>query len=317
MPEDLHVLPKIRDSLSTLYLEYGRLERDQSSVIFENKNEVVAIPAAAMSSIMLGPGTSVTHAAIAVLAENGCSLVWTGTDGLRFYAQGAGETRKSARLLKQAALWAHPEARLNVIRRMYQIRFPEELPQDMTLEQIRGREGVRVREAYARVARETGVKWEGRSYKRGEWDAADPINRALSAANACMNALCHAAIVSAGYSPAIGFVHTGKMLSFVYDVADFYKADVTVPLAFRAVSEGSGERETRRRCRVAFHEARILSRILPDIENVLDIPREQMASIFDVDQALPGWLWDEDGPVPSGVNYGSDDTGECADEIEG
>ncbi len=312
MPEDLHILPKFRDGLSYLYLEYGHLEKSQSSVCFTNERDVVAVPASSLAVIFLGPGTSVTHAAMSALADNGCSVVWTGADATRFYAQGLGETRKSARQLKQALLWANPNCRLKVVRHMYSIRFPEGLPDDLTIEQIRGKEGVRVREAYANASRETGVKWEGRNYTRGEWDQADPINRALSTANACLNGLCHAAIVSTGYSPAIGFVHTGKMLSFVYDIADLYKAEVTVPLSFQVVSEGANriEGRVRERCRNAFYHANLLSRIIPDIDRILDIPKKEIVGDFDVDQAMPGWLWNESGPVSGGVNYGGDDRGE-------
>lgn len=316
MPDNLQMLPKIRDGLSFVYLEYGHLERDGSSLQFENKRDTLVLPAAALAVILLGPGTTATHAAMTVAAQNGCSVVWVGEDATRFYACGMGETRKSARLLRQAVLWGNPATRLRVVRKMYEIRFPEPLDPGLTLEQIRGKEGVRVRETYARASRETGVKWEGRNYERGDWKSADPINRALSAANACLNGLCHAAIVSAGYSPGLGFVHIGKMLSFVYDVADLYKAEVTIPLAFASVSERRGdlERDVRKRCRSQFHQAHLLDRIVPDIGRVLDMPKEELESTFDLDAALPGWLWDEEGPIRSGVNYGGDDPSERAAE---
>jgi len=246
--------------------------------------------------LMLGPGTSITHEAIKVLAENGSLVVWCGEYGVRFYAQGMGETRKAYHLLKQAELASDPAKRIQVVLRMYRYRFGETLHPELSLEQIRGLEGVRVREAYARASREYGVPWNGRRYDRANWGAADPINRALSTANACLNGLCHAAIVSAGYSPALGFIHTGKQLSFVYDIADLYKVEVTVPLAFRVVAESKEHLESRVRhaCRDAFREHRLLERILPDIDQVLGITAADLASGQEADQdpARPEPWWD-------------------------
>ena len=178
----------------------------------------------------------------------------------------------------------------------------------MTLQQIRGKEGIRVRESYARASRETGVAWHGRAYQRTNWNAGDPVNRALSAANSCLYGLCHAAIVSAGYSPALGFIHTGKMLSFVYDIADLYKADLAIPAAFRAVAAGTSglEGRVRRQCRDTFHERRLLARIVEDIDRALAVEGaagQGPDGDFDADEALPGGLWDpESGAVPGGVN---------------
>lgn len=230
------------------------------------------------------------------------------------YAQGMGETRSARNLLLQARLWSDPVAHLEVVIRMYQMRFSEELTEGLTLQQIRGREGVRAREAYARASRETGIPWRGRSYRSDDWQSSDPVNRALSSANSCLYGVCHAAIVSLGYSPGLGFVHTGKMLSFVWDVADLYKADITIPLAFQVVADGTTNLETRvrRACRDSFSQSRMLQRIAPDITYALtgrgrrpdggdtDIDRDPA---LDVDLALPGGLWDPElGAVKGGVN---------------
>lgn len=295
--QDLHLLPKLRDGLSFVYLEHGKIERTQHAVeFFDAQGGRTLVPTAALAVLMLGPGTSITHEAIKVLAEHGSLVVWCGEQGVRFYAQGMGETRKAYRLLKQAELASDPAKRIQVVLRMYRYRFGESLHPELSLEQIRGLEGVRVREAYARASREYGVAWTGRRYDRGNWGAADPINRALSTANACLNGLCHAAIVSAGYSPALGFIHTGKQLSFVYDIADLYKVEITVPLAFRIVAESKEHLETRvrRACRDAFREKRLLERIVPDIDAVLGITSDDVTAGPDVDQdpACPEPLWD-------------------------
>jgi CRISPR-associated protein Cas1 len=295
---DLHELPKLRDSVSFLYLEHGIVERAQNAVeFFDERGGRTMVPAAALTALMLGPGTSVTHAAIRALADNGCLVLWCGEEGVRFYAQGGGETRKAYHLLRQSELCSNPILRMEVVLRMYRFRFGEELDADLTLEQIRGHEGARVRAAYAQASKTYGVPWSGRSYDRANWNAGDPVNRALSAGNACLNGVCHAAIVSGGYSPALGFIHTGKQLSFVYDIADLYKVEVTIPLAFRIVVEGSHQLETRVRhaCRDAFREGRLLDRILPDIDMVLGLSREEPAEAagedVDEDAALPGPWW--------------------------
>jgi CRISPR-associated protein Cas1 len=296
---NLQELPKLRDSLSYLYLEHGRLEQDSQAVKFIDKSKgVTAIPAAALSVLMLGPGTSVTHAAVKALADNGCLVLWTGEDATRMYAQGMGETRKAYHLLRQAELAGDPQKRLAVVRRMYEMRFVEPLDPQLTLPQIRGLEGVRVREAYRKNSRKYGLPWAGRRYDRQNWNNSDPINRALSTAHALLNGLCHAAIVSGGYSPALGFIHTGKQLSFVYDIADLYKAEITIPLAFRMVSESKQNLHARVRqaCRQAFKEQRLLQRILPDIDTLLDVADLPGYSPNpDIDPAAPTPLWD---PAP-------------------
>ncbi len=221
---------------------------------------------------------------------------------MRCYAQGGGETRKAYHLLRQAELVSDPQKRMAVVKRMYRYRFgQEELPPDMNLFQLRGKEGARVRTAYAEASRTYGVPWHGRRYDRNNWGSGDPVNRALSAANALLNGLCHTAIVSGGYSPALGFIHTGKQLSFVYDIADLYKVEVTIPLAFRLAAE-SKERigpRVREACREAFREHRLLKRILPDIDHLLDVPEETLAQgqEADIDPARPEPLWSPPNPA--------------------
>lgn len=306
--KDLHILPKMRDGWSYLYVEHCRVDRGDRAILIHDERGKVHVPVASLAVLMLGPGTTVTHAAISTLADNGCLALWTGEQGVRFYAQGMGETRSSLPLLQQARLWAHPKLHLEVVIRMYQMRFAEPLEPSLTLRQIRGKEGIRVREAYAQASRVTGVKWEGRNYSRQSWGAGDPINRALSAANSTLYGICHAAIVSAGYSPALGFVHTGKQLSFVYDVADLYKTEFSIPTAFEETAQGSSHLETRvrHRLRDLFAERRLLQRIVPDLQRLMALPdwAAEQGVDFDADEAAPGGLWDPAmGEVSGGVNF--------------
>jgi CRISPR-associated protein Cas1 len=184
--KDLHVLPKVRDSLSYLYVEHCRIDQDDKAIALHDADGKTLVPCARLTMLLVGPGTSMTHAAIKTLAENGCLVLWTGEMGVRFYAQGMGETRVAHNLLHQARLCSIPALRLQVVRRMYEMRFTESLDPGLTLRQIRGKEGIRVRESYAKARRATGIKWSGRAYQRDRWTAADPINRALSAANSCL-----------------------------------------------------------------------------------------------------------------------------------
>ncbi len=316
--DDLRQLPRFDDSLSFLYIEHARIEQSDKAVAIVDPQGKTPVPAAALALLMLGPGTSITHAAVKALADNNCTLAWVGDEGLRFYAAGIGGTRRTVALVRQARLVSDPTFRLAVVRRMYLKRFPQPLDPSLTLQQIRGMEGIRVREAYAAASKATGVPWSGRNYQRGNWDAADPVNRALSCGNACLYGVVQAAILSAGYSPALGFIHTGKQLSFVYDIADLYKAELIIPAAFDTASwQGvSVEKQMRTTCRQTFRNARLMQRILTDIRDVLDVDEAAPAADdeeWDSDPAAPGDLWAPEDQTASGgfasggVNYGSDD----------
>jgi CRISP-associated protein Cas1 len=308
--KDLHLLPKFRDSLSYLYVEHCKIEQDDRAVALWDAQGKVPVPCAGLTVLMLGPGTSITHAAVAALADNGCLVLWCGEEGVRLYAQGMGLTRSAGYFLHQARLWAHPETRLQVVFRLYRMRFEEPLDDSLTLQQIRGKEGVRVREAYARASRETGVPWHGRAYRRDSWQAADPVNRALSAANSCLYGICHAAILALGLSPALGFIHTGKMLSFVYDVADLYKTRISIPIAFQQAAElfQNLESRVRQACRDEFRRTFFLKTIIRDLQNLLALESQGPAGElekFHRDEARPGELWDptEARGVSGGQNF--------------
>jgi CRISP-associated protein Cas1 len=305
---DLQLLPRFSDGLTFLYVERARIEQDNSAIVLVDSTGRVPVPVAALAVLMLGPGVSITHAAVVACADNGCSIVFCGEGGVRFYASGLGETRRGSNLMDQARAWADPALHMQVVRRMYRMRFTIELDEALTLEQVRGKEGVRVREAYAKVASETGVTWTGRSYAADEWTSSTPVNRALSCANACLYGLCHAAIVSLGFSPGLGFVHTGKSLAFVYDIADLYKCDVTVPIAFRAAAGPLDGLESRVRqaCRDSFRRTRLIERIAPDIQRCLGLRAEEIHLVDVSDDEVQPALWDPDGEVPGGQNYGED-----------
>jgi CRISPR-associated protein Cas1 len=153
---------------------------------------------------------------------------------------------------------------------MYEMRFDEVLPENLSIEQLRGKEGARVRKTYQDASEQYGVEWKKREYDQNNWSQADPVNRALSAGNACLYGIAHSAVISIGCSPAIGFVHTGKQLSFIYDIADLYKTETTIPLAFEAAKSGHfPDTYVRKRLREIFKEKQIIKRIVPDIMEIL------------------------------------------------
>ncbi len=262
----------IKERLSVLYIERGQLDvLDGAFVVVDVTGVRTHIPVGGVACLMLEPGARVSHAAVTLAARVGTLLVWIGEAGVRLYSAGQPGGARSDRLLYQAKLALDPDLRLKVVRKMYELRFGEAPPQRRSVEQLRGIEGARVREMYKRLAQKFGVTWTRRDYDPVEWDASDLPNRCLSSATACLYGVTEAAVLAAGYAPAVGFIHTGKPLSFVYDVADVYKFETVVPVAFQVAAKKpvNAEREVRLRCRDIFRQTKLLERIIPGIEDML------------------------------------------------
>jgi len=200
-----------------------------------------------------------------------------GEGGVRLYAAGQPGGARADRLLYQAKLALDEGARLDVVREMYRVRFGEEAPSRRSVDQLRGMEGARVRETYKLIAQSYGVAWRGRIYDPSKWDDSDIPNKCLSAATACLYGVTEAAVLAAGYAPAIGFLHRGKPLSFVYDIADVFKFETVVPAAFRIagrIAKGQRldvppERAVRLECRDMFRKTNLLEEIIPAIASIL------------------------------------------------
>lgn len=262
----------IKDRVSVFFLELGQLDVLDGAFVLVDKNGVrTHIPIGGVACLMLEPGIRVSHAAVTLAARVGCLLVWVGEAGVRLYASGQPGGARADRLLYQAKLALDDSARLKVVRKMYSLRFKEEPPERRSVEQLRGIEGVRVRKMYELLAKQFGVAWRRRNYDHTQWGSGDLPNRCLSSATACLYGLTEAAVLAAGYAPAIGFIHTGKPQSFVYDIADIFKFETVVPAAFRIAARkpSNPEREVRLACRDAFRQSRLLDRIIPTIEEVL------------------------------------------------
>ncbi len=264
-------LIRASDRISFLYLERCAVNRDSSAITATDEHGTVHVPAASVGVLIMGPGTTVTHQAILLLSDSGSTMVWVGEHGVRYYAHGASLAR-SARLLEaQAAAVSHTKERLRVARAMYQMRFPDEDVSSLTMQQLRGREGARIRRTYREHSDRTGVKWSRRTYDIDDWEGDDPVNQALSAANAALYGVVHSVVVALGCAPGLGFIHTGHQRSFVYDVADLYKADHSIPAAFDVAAEAAvdvGSR-ARRRMREQFRDGQLLTRCARDIQTLL------------------------------------------------
>ena len=262
----------MKNRISMIFLDRGQLDMLDGAFVLVDKNGVrTHIPVGSVACIMLEPGTRVSHAAIKLAATVGTLLVWVGEAGVRLYASGQPGGARSDRLLYQAKLALDEELRLKVVRKMFELRFGEEAPSRRSVEQLRGIEGARVRKTYELLAKRHGIEWHGRRYDPKDWDKSDVINRCISAATSCLYGISEAAILAAGYAPAVGFLHTGKPLSFVYDIADILKFETVVPVAFKVAAKRpyQPDRDVRLACRDLFRSDKVLKRLIPLIEEVL------------------------------------------------
>lgn len=282
----------LKDRLSLMFIGKGQLDvLDGAFVVIDAGGVRTHIPVGSIACLMLEPGTRVSHAAVNLAARVGCLLIWVGDGGVRLYSAGQPGGARADRLLYQAKLALDDEARLKVVRKMYELRFKEKPPEKRSVAQLRGIEGARVRKLYDIYAKQFGIKWQARNYDYKDWGSGDIANRCLSSATACLYGICEAGILAAGYAPAIGFIHTGKPQSFVYDIADIFKFDTVVPLAFKIAKKEPTypDREVRVACREVFKNSKILARIIPTIEEVLAAGEIQIPKAHEeaVDIAIP------------------------------
>jgi len=300
-PVDISELVRARDRLSFVYLERCVVHRDDNAITAMDERGTIHIPAATLGALLLGPGTNVSHQAMVLLAESGATAVWVGERGVRYYAHGRGLSQSSRLLEAQAAAVTNQSARLRVARAMYDLRFPEEDVSKATMQQLRGKEGVRVRKLYRAHAERTGVEWSKRDYDRADFASGTAVNQALSAATTCLYGIAHAVIVALGCSPGLGFVHTGHSRSFVFDIADLYKAEIAIPVAFDIAASDSDDipGDTRRAVRDAVQDGQILARCTHDIQRLL-LPEDD----DNVDEWNVVRLWDGGTrSVPAGKAY--------------
>ena len=269
----LETLTPARERWTPLYLEHGRIEVDDASVKWIGADRtVMRLPVASLSVLLLGPGTTVTHAAMKACSDSNTPVCWVGSDGLRFYAFGVTPTHDNEHARKQAEIASSPKRRDEVARRMFARRFPDTDVSGIAVKELRGMEGRRVKALYAEMGAKYGVTWKGRNYDANNWEVSDTINRAVSAANAALYALTTSVVCSLGYIPQLGFIHTASTLPFVFDIADMYKPDTTLPAAFETVSLNpeATEEGTITRLKFFIESTNLLRRMPLDIEKLLE-----------------------------------------------
>lgn len=308
-------LTRTGERLSFIYLERCTVHRDANAITAEDAEGTTHIPSATIGTLLLGPGTRITHQAMSVLGETGAAVCWVGEQGVRYYAGGRALTRSSALAEAQAVRWANVRSRLGVARAMYLLRFPDEDPAGLTRHELLGREGRRVKDCYRAQSARTGVTWRGRRYTPGDFGSGDAVNQAVTAAAQCMYGIAHAVVASLGCSPALGFVHSGHELSFVLDVADLYKTEIGIPLAFDVAAEDEEDvgPRTRRALRDRINETSLLDRCVNDIKGLL-LPEAPLSVTASNDAPDVVTLQSDGGhAVAAGRNYGG---GDGYDDVE-
>ncbi len=287
----LHELPRIGDRVSFIYVEHAKINRKDSAITVTDKRGVVQIPVAMIGVLLLGPGTDISHRAMELIGDTGTSIVWVGERGVRHYAHGRPLAHSTSLLEMQAKLVSNTRLRLDVARKMYQMRFPNENVSDNTMQQLRGKEGARVRGIYRKYSKIYNVDWDGREYDPDDFEASNAVNKALSAANVCLYGLVHSIIAALGLAPGLGFIHTGHDRAFVYDIADLYKAEYTIPLSFELAAELDKDDDigkiTRLRIREKFIDGKLIKLIVKDLQYILNVNIDEQ---FEADTIS---LWDE------------------------
>lgn len=291
------------DRISFVYLERCTIHREDNAITAEDAEGVIHIPSATIGTLLLGPGTRVTHQAMSLLGDSGAGVVWVGEQGVRFYSGGRSLNRSSAFVEAQAAKWANRRTRLEVAREMYRMRFPGENPDGLTRHELLGREGRRVKECYRAQAARVGIPWNGRVYTPGAFDDGDPVNQAVTAAAQCMYGIAQTTVTALGCAPGLGFIHSGHELAFVLDIADLYKTEIALPIAFDVAAqspEDIGSR-TRRAIRDHVNKIGLLKRCVNDIKRLI-LPDEAAGDPTgsDIDRVT---LQSDHGDVDAGRNY--------------
>lgn len=299
---ELNQLPQVSDRVTFLYVEHCRINRQDGAITISDSKGIVFVPAAVIGIILLGPGSDITHRAVELLADIGTNISWVGEHGVRQYAHGRPLAHNSKYIEIQAKYFSNSHLRVGIARKMYQMRFPNEDVSKLTMQQLRGREGARIRSIYRKYSKQFNVEWNGREYNPDDFQNSTPVNQALSSANVCLYGLVHSVVSSLGFSTALGFVHTGHDLSFVYDVADLYKAEYTIPLAFEIASNADDGDDigkiTRLAIRDRFSDGKLIKTIVKDLQKLFDIQNGEQIEIEHIE------LWDDkEGSAKYGINY--------------
>lgn len=295
--KDKRLLTRTEDRISFLYIDKARIEQSEYGIeIIQGKN-ISEVPITTINCIILGPGTSITHKAVCNISQAGCSICFSGMDMSVFYAYGQPLTNKSKNILMQIKHHEDKKLHLDVIHKMYSIRYPDCRFKTKSVAELRGIEGNKVKECYEYNAKKYDIEWNGRIYKPDDFENQNTVNQYITALNHILYAIVTASIVSLGFSPAIGFIHTGHIQSFVFDIADLYKEEITIPLAFSLAKDGDFNRHKMlKEFRLQITEHDLMSRIVKDIFSLFNSDND-----ISIETELK--LWDPKEYVDSGINY--------------
>ena len=293
------LLPRSDDRISYIYIEKGRIEQTEFSIQVVRGLTTSELPIATVDAIFLGPGTTITHEAIKTVCDVGCSIIWCGMEQWRFYAAGAPGTKSSKNLLKQMRYHESKTLHMQVVRDMYKLRYPDEHISRKSLSELRGIEGMHVKKLYEELAEQYSIHWSGRSYKADDFESQDDINRALTTAHQVLYDIIKSVLHLTGFSSAIGFIHTGNMDSFVYDMADLYKEKLSIPVAFETVSKNPVKLDSsvREAMRGKILELHLLKQIVNDLKMLFDCEGEDIKNLEQLK------IWDPKENVIAGRNY--------------
>jgi len=235
------------------------------------------IPFQTVSLLLIGPGTTVSHDVLRLCARHGTGLMAVGTDGVRSYSAPPLAPDQSAYARQQVRLWSDLNGgRLLVARKLYALRLGEMLPHD-DIATLRGIEGARMKESYTQIARQFGITWEGRRYDRQNPEMADAPNQAINHAVTAVEGAASIAVAATGTIPALGFIHEDSGMAWILDIADLYRTEVTLPVAFGAIKAHSREpgisleRHVRRLAGKIFRERDLIATMIDRIKEVLSL----------------------------------------------
>jgi len=270
------------DRHGLVWLARGRLSVDSGTLHFTAaKSEEFdagdyAIPYQGVSMVLLGPGSTVSHDALRLLARHGTLLTAVGDGGVKLYTAPPMGQGRSKIARQHAHLWADEKARLDVARRMYAFRFGRVLPhRDITV--LRGIEGGRMKKSYQLLADEYAVPWKGRRYNRQNPNGADIPNQAINHAATFVEAAADIAVAAVGALPPLGFIHEDSSNAFTLDIADLYRAEVTLPLAFMVAKKAlddpeiSLERTLRREAARQFRKQKLIAKMIDRTKELLHV----------------------------------------------
>ena len=270
------------DRHGLLWLGRGKLTVQNGNLVFSTAGTktlargVYDLPFQTISNILLGPGSLVSHDALRLLARQQTGLLAVGDNGVRIYAASMPPGPDHSQLARQhARVWADPEARIQITRRMYAMRLGEYLPH-RDLNALRGVEGHRMKQVYKNLAEQFGVKWSGRSFDRNNPENDNDINTAINHAATAMYASARIAVALTGTIPQLGFIHEASGHAFALDIADLFRANTTLPIAFGAVKEFQRregdklERITRTRAGRTLQQKKVIAKMIDAIKELFE-----------------------------------------------